>query len=65
MQWCSSIFSIEEAKKCSKRGGSDLKFEAVEEMLRFLHPKKGLICADLSCQLKARRMKVEVINVTI
>jgi hypothetical protein len=37
-----------EARKCSNRGeGLDLKFKVIEEMLSFLHPKKGQICADL------------------
>jgi hypothetical protein len=61
VQWCYSIFSsIEEAKTCANRGGLDLKFEAIEEMLCFLLPKKGHICADLSCQLIILTRKVKV-----
>jgi hypothetical protein len=41
-QWCYSLFSsTAEAKKCSTRGGTELKFEAIEEMLSFCTLKKG------------------------
>jgi hypothetical protein len=45
--WHGLSSSIEEAKKCSNRGGLNLKSEAIEDMLHFLHPEKSLICADL------------------
>jgi hypothetical protein len=34
---------IEEVKNCSTGGFLDLKFNAIEEILSFLPPQKGLI----------------------
>jgi hypothetical protein len=60
MQYCYSNFpSIEDVEKCSNRGGFRQKFEAMEEMLWFLHPRKRHIWPDLEGQLKTQIRQIK------